>query len=228
MGISGGGTILYRSPELDLRQLHVVLTARANRPGAAPAGQTRRPCIDVNANQVGYTQLQLASGAAAGTFYIGRGIGIAGTDINYVCDRACRHHSKRATRQRALQRERDRLAYFQAKTELAILLQSDVHSQEAIKKLEKTIAKKEKSYQRTLPTNFASNLEVLIMAESSNPDALPSHGKLSFLTDKNQADPLMAVRAVEKLTDAILSNDSDFAVHLGDDGLFIKSFCYRS
>jgi hypothetical protein len=34
-------------------------------------------------------------------------------------------------------------AYFQAKIELAILLQSDMHSQEAIKKLEKNISKKQ-------------------------------------------------------------------------------------
>jgi hypothetical protein len=48
------------------------------------AGQQRRPCIDVDANQVVYTQLHLASGPAAGTFDVGRGIGISGADINYV------------------------------------------------------------------------------------------------------------------------------------------------
>jgi hypothetical protein len=66
------------------------LLARASRPGAAPSGQQRRACIDVDAIQVGYAQLQLASGPAAGAFCIGPGIGIAGMDINCVCDGACR------------------------------------------------------------------------------------------------------------------------------------------
>ena len=89
MGVGGGGTLLYRSPELNLRQLHAVLTARASRTDAAPPGQQRRPCVDVDANQVGYTQLHLASGPTVGTFYVGRGIGISGADITYVCDGAC-------------------------------------------------------------------------------------------------------------------------------------------
>jgi hypothetical protein len=226
MGVSGASNLLYRSPQLDLRQLHAVLTVRARRPGAAPLGQQRRPCIDVDANQVGFTQLKGAAGPASGTFHVGRGIGIAGIDVNYVCDGPSRHHSKRASRQRASLRERDRLAYFQAKTELATLLQSEGRQEEAVKKLEKLIVKKRRSYQRALPANFATILEELVANESSKPDALPSHGELSFLSDENQADPLMAIRAREKVTDAILSNDSDFAAHLGDDGLFIKEFCY--
>jgi hypothetical protein len=87
--------------------------------------------VDDDANQVGYTKLQLASGPAAGTFFNGHGIEISGINIRYVCDSACRHHSKskQASLQHALQREPDRLGYFQAKTELAILLQSDVDVQ---------------------------------------------------------------------------------------------------
>ena len=41
MGIGGGGTLLYRSPELNLRQLHAILTARASRPGATQPVKVR-------------------------------------------------------------------------------------------------------------------------------------------------------------------------------------------
>jgi len=38
----------------------------------------------------------------------------------------------------------------------------------------------------------------------------------------------LAKRAKERLSDAIFSSDSDFAAHLGDDGLFVKDFSFHS
>lgn len=77
MGISGGSNLLYRSPNLDLRQLH---RRRSGRTG----GKASQPCMDGNAYQVGYTLHKLSPGPAMGTlFYIGRGIGISGVDIHF-------------------------------------------------------------------------------------------------------------------------------------------------
>jgi hypothetical protein len=53
---------------------------------------------------------------------------------------------------------------------------------------------------------------------------LPSHGTISFIeTIKFQAGPLLAAREWVNKVNAILSSDSNFPVHLGEDAISLKA-----
>jgi hypothetical protein len=60
--------------------------------------------------------------------------------------------------------------------------------------LKKLFPKSKKLAETTLPTFFKQ----LLADTSSNPDALPSHGKLNFLANENQANPLLAIMRERK------------------------------
>ena len=58
---------------------------------------------------------------------------------------------------------------------------------------------------------------------------LPSHGSVSYIEDQDcEADSLIAAHAKKKMSDVVVSSDSSLLAHLGDDGLFVKDFRYRT
>ena len=62
---------------------------------------------------------------------------------------------------------------------------------------------------RVLDASFSNDLEEAIGRYShSDPK-----GSISFRKAESQADPLISIRSIDKISTAIISNDSDFLVH---------------
>ena len=224
MGISGNKNILYKSPNLELSHVAEVLLDRVEQKKSSNSDfLTRKPCVDIDANNIGFSKLELASGPAGAVFQIAEIFSTAGIDVGIICDGPSRHPSKRDSVNRRAKRERARLSCLEARASLAALLQQETQpSATRIQELESKIKKFEKEAARVLPAGFASQIESLVERFSCKDGHFPSHGKIIFLSETWQADPLLAARAKRDISDAIVSNDSDFAAHLGSAGLFIK------
>jgi hypothetical protein len=152
---------------------------------------------------------------------------MSGINVNIVDDPPIRHHSKRAFIQRQAVRERSRLKCSQLKIQLAAMLQREHKATpEEIAIIEKQISHHQSKCEAVLPKNFSEILQRLLQNHNA---ALPNHGTIHYLQDsKCQADIILAKRANEWKSDAIISNDGDFAAHLGNKGLFVKEFKYHS
>jgi hypothetical protein len=96
-------------------------------------------------------------------------------------------------------------------------------SDELIQSINKELQKNLSQRSNRLPSNFSSALKNLVDAHV--PELTDLHGTIEFFEDDvAQADAVIAARAVRKVTDLIVSADSDYAAYLGDDCLCLKSF----
>jgi len=230
MGIISGHLFLFKACDLSFAELLCILDGRREESGLLCPGSDsspRRPAIDIDARQVGYKYNKVATGPAGSIYNIAVALSKSGIDVTVVDDAPMRHHSKRAAIERRSERERSHLKCIQLKAQLAEMLQrGEKPSSEEVKLLEKQITQHRSRCESELPENFSEILQRLIQKHE---DVLPNHGNLQYVKDdKCQADILLAKRAKERLSDAIFSSDSDFAAHLGDDGLFVKDFSFHS
>jgi hypothetical protein len=130
MGIQGSSQILYRSIGLEFQNVVAVIEERyrvAKDDDESTTGQ-QRPCIAIDANQIGYTPATGPFGAVNVVTFLGEHFARNGIDVILVCDGPDRHHSKRATVLREAERERCRIQLNQNRTELRRILQDESNS----------------------------------------------------------------------------------------------------
>ena len=139
-------------------------------------------------------------------------------------DPPTRHHTKRETTRRKGDAERVRLKCISLQAKLARAMQLEQRpSDELIQSINKELQKNLSQRSNRLPSNFSSALKNLVDAHV--PELTDLHGTIEFFEDDvAQADAVIAARAVRKVTDLIVSADSDYAAYLGDDCLCLKSF----
>lgn len=161
MGIQGADQILYRSIELEFQ--HVVAVIEEQYRLAKDTCGRQRPCLAIDANQIGYTHLTGPFGAVNAVTFLGEQFARTGIDVIAVCDGPDRHHSKRATALREADRERCRIQLNQDRIELARILQDNVDSSEErknrIEVLQKKVRSLETKLKKSLPEEYTLRLE---------------------------------------------------------------------
>jgi hypothetical protein len=224
MGIIGGGQCIYKSSVMDAGQFYSVLEHRRNchaRSNATTGTVTRKPSIDIDASQVAFRFMQVASGPAGYIYSMAVGLALCGIDVNIIRDPPLRHHSKRATVERKAKCKRARLKCIEVQSKLAECLQLGTSlPASTIKELEAAIAKSKSASEKRVPSDFNVKLQGLVDHHKKD---LPSHGAITYLEDgMAQADIVIAARLEQVLIDAIVFTDTDFHVLLGDRSLCVK------
>jgi hypothetical protein len=173
MGIQGSSQLLYRSIDLEFQHVVSVIEDRyrvakldttTTTDGGAGGGR-QRPCIAIDANQIGYTHATGPFGAVNAVTFLGEHFARNGIDVIVVCDGPDRHHSKRASVLREGERERCRIQLNQHRTELTrMILQDKTDStgdsrRKRIEVLQKKIRSLETKSKKRLPEEFTSRLE---------------------------------------------------------------------
>jgi hypothetical protein len=159
------------------------------------------PCIDLDANNIGFKDLK------APVNYIFRIVVSCvrkGIDVTVVVDGDKRHHSKRVSYARKGEREKSRLDSIEMEMKLTALRQENGNGEEATV-LAKSIEKKRKIADRKLCSSFEDDLRSCIS------ESLSDH--VAIKKAQLQADPVLAKRNIEGLSEVIWSNDSDMIVH---------------
>jgi len=210
MGVRGQKQILYLSKKISLAQLIEILSETVRRRGV-----NRRPCVVIDANQIGMRFKSPAKVAVVAHVLAAHRI-----DVIVAADGPSRLQTKLASVERGADRVHARIASMFAKSELAILLQNNSPDGVRKKELNRLIRSKERLASNVLDANF---LEAL-MGHVEYSSSLPLDGNISLMVAKKQADPMIARLLLTGVADAIMSSDSDFAAYTGSECLCIKHF----
>jgi hypothetical protein len=139
-----------------------------------------------------------------------------GIDVLVIFDADSRHHSKRATIERIGNRERTRIISQQKRGHLASILQSNEVTPAItiqINNLQKDIQKLEKQANRSLPSNFKSEVIRLLQTFDDG-----GRGAVSTFTAPFQPDTEISKLAIDGDIDIVISGDSDFQMYIGPAG----------
>jgi hypothetical protein len=138
--------------------------------------------------------LKKAGGAVHNIIGIASLLAKFGVDVCIIADsESCRPQTKRASVERAANREHERSLGLKAREELATLLQSENPPKEKIKELQKTIQSKERATYNTLPDFFVESLRGRVDDLRNSSQVT---GKITFVVAERQADPLLARRLI--------------------------------
>jgi len=234
MGILHQKKLLYVSQELQFTHVVAILRELAEdrrKEFAARCGPTDRdgsqsapsPSIIIDANQMGMKMLNMPGSPMLRIIAFAQKFAKEGIDVVIAADGTMRMHTKRASIQRAGNRECARITALTSKQELAIHLQSNNINNEKIAELQKIVTKTESSANNMLPDDFIDVLREEV-------DCLKTQslgGDVMLKIAQYQADPMIARIILEGKADAVVSNDSDYAVYLGRKCLCIKEYSYK-
>ena len=206
MGVNNCSSFLFKSQPIDFDHFVEVLfqLAKGNKRESDLLPQSTdvyTPCIDLDANNIGFKDLK------APVNYIFRIVVSCvrkGINVTVVVDGDKRHHSKRASYARNAEREKSRLDSIEMEMKLTALRQTNGNREEMIV-LAKSIEKKRKLADRKLCSSFEDDLRSCIS------DSLSDH--VAIKKANLQADPVLAKRNIEGLSEVIWSNDSDMIIH---------------
>jgi len=215
MGIQSQDKLLFRSIPVEFQDAVTVIQER-HRLTKDDTGRTR-PCVAIDANAIAYKQINKPFGPAGCITFLSEELAKTGIDVLIVADAqdGVRHHSKRATVDRAAKRERNRIKGIQAKMELATVLRDNSEGNSIRNKtLQSQIRSMERQSSRSLPDDFTDCLKEFAGSYDNG-----NRGGISFLSSKLQADPEIAARAARKEVDAIFTTDSDFSMQIGPAGI---------
>ena len=229
MGLRGASSILFTITGLTLKALKEISRSRL------PEDQ-RLVCIDVDCNWVGHKlaaktgNYHQAGEMTAEVLYL---FAQAGFVVTPICDPQDRHHSKRASTARIVEKEKARLTALCSRYRLTALsqklLSTNITADEkeeaekeivSLNKVVKT-AEKKASTGGTLPSSFVEDLELALAAMDAHltneHECLVQKVEVAF----SQADALIAKRSVEGKSHLILANDTDFLTLVGRECLTI-------
>ena len=220
MGINSASKLVYKTITLTLEQVAEVFFALASENAREEHDQNDAsvlqegsedlssnvpkniPCIDVDCNNVAFHNKYHDSVVA--NICVMEALRKMGAKVTMIADGESRHFSKRASADRIIQREKSRLRAIELNTRLMHLRQNN-GTDEELHKISAQIVTAQKKAESTLPIDFLARLEETI--ETFGDD------NTFFLKAKYQADPLIAKRSVQNLSDLIWSSDSDFIIH---------------
>ena len=190
---------------------------------AATRPSRQRLKVVMDANLVGYKHLGNRSPFEPHTavFHIAAAASDKLVDVEIGVDGPSRHPSKRATCKRKADEAKASIELTIARASLQTLLSSQEVESEAkhaedIKNAQSRIVSLENQLKRRFPPDFADKLQ-------GNSDQYSPEGKgeISFFVAPTQADPCLAKIMVDENADAIISDDSDFAMYIGANGVDI-------
>ena len=160
--------------------------------------------------------------------------------VTPICDGEIRHHSKRASTDCVSKREKDRVKATVSRLQLLNIGQqinntNDVNEKERLKtrqaelnKVITTLENKVAKNGHTLPPSFAVDLDTELATRDLYDIVNDNYGKIHRVkVGLFQADSLIAKRAIEGRSDAIVAADADFFVSVGPSCLLIKNFEYK-
>ena len=199
MGVNNGGKTIYKSIALCWEHVCYLLFEISKR-----RRNSSKPCIDIDANNTAFKNLSSPLLHIQKLMSIGINEGI---ELFIVADGNSRLWSKQASIQRSSKREIMRLKAIQLQLKLSSLIQNNPSHPEA-SELSKVIEKCNKHANTTLPNDFTTQLYLAVTATDND--------IVTLRKAEYQADPIIAKRSNEKMSDIIWSNDTDFIVHHPD------------
>jgi len=229
MGIDGSSRILYVSDALELTHIIAILRDRCQQTSDPTMdknnenGRVRQPCIVIDGNQVGMRMMKSPGSAMHRIMAISELFASEGIDVIIAVDGERRPQTKRASVQRAANREHARIEAIIEKQDLAVLLQHADASQKKIRELQQLIKTNESLCEKILPDDFVDVLRELVETYGRQ----NKQSTISLKVAKMQADPMIARLLLTGKADLIVSSDSDFAAYAGDKCLCVKSFSYQ-
>ena len=216
MGVSGPDKLLYKSINLTWEHIAYIGHEIYNK-GMVENIDKNKPTIDIDGNLLGFKFKDKAGGPV---YEIMRCVDVAlksGFKVNVVVDGDSRHSAKRASYTRSFKREMHRLEAIDFERKLTISLQ-DGSPRESSNRISKQLQKARKLASNLLLPTFSEQMYESILNHN--------HSDLQYIKSKDfQADPIIAKRSIDGVSDVIWSSDSDFAVH-NPNAILIKDFKY--
>jgi len=192
-----------------------------NTTGTAIRPARQRLKLAMDANLVGYKHLGNRSPFEPDTAvcHIAAAVADKLIDVDIVADGPSHHPSNRATCKRKADESKAEIQLIFARASLQSLLSSQEVESEAkhaddIKKAQSRIVSLENQLKRRFPLDFADKIRTTV--DEYCPEG---KGDISFVVAPTQADPCLAKIMVDQNADAIISDDSDFAMYVGPNGV---------
>jgi len=234
MGILHQKKLLYVSQELQFTHIVAILCELAKdqrKEFTACCGPTERdglqlapsPSIIIDANQMGMKMLNMPGSPMLRIIAFVQKFAKEGIDVIIAADGTMQMHTKWASIQQAGNWECAHITALTLKQELAIHLQSNNINNEKIAELQKIVMKMESSTNNMLLDDFIDVLREEV-------DCLKTQslsGDVTLIIAQYQADPMIAQIILEGKVDAVISNNLDYAVYLGQKCLYIKEYSYK-
>lgn len=225
MGFQSQHSVLFKANSIPFEDIRRLIFKRFQKNKfQGEVGTRERPSVAIDANLLGYLFLQRSCGAIGGIRIVCQTFTSNGIDVVLVADGPNRHHSKRATIERSAQREIANIEATKKRIELTEALQMQTDPNDAtISNISKTLRALEKKSSRKLPENFLEAMKTIQPrggTEEVNAERSP---KIRFIESVFQADPEVAGLALSGAVEAIVSGDSDFAIHCGPETISLDS-----
>ena len=207
MGVSNAAQILYKSVELSWENV-VYIGHELNENDSGP-------CIDIDANLLGFKFNGNAGGPVYEIMRCAHTSIDSGFRVVIIADGENRHSAKRASYARKFNCEKNRIKAIELERKLTLCLQEG-KSKLDVDEISFQLQKARKMSNYSLPEIFSCLLREAVLQHTSS--------DIEFIvSDKFQADPIIAKRSVDGVSNLIWSSDSDFAVH-NPEALLIKDF----
>ena len=229
MGVKYGIKLVDQLLMLTFSQFFTIARDRAEK-----NGRPGKPVLDIDASWLWYKFRSRAGGPIGNIIDFVRFLATDGFTVCVVCDSDERHHSKRASIERRVEREHARFMAIEAR---ALIMRISIKLRERAYDTEAERADLES--RRDWMSKYATADENL--EESSPPDDFFAQlrdsldtgsighrgGSITVLKAVSQADFYIAYRVERKLTDVVVSNDNDYAI-LARHALCMADFVFNS
>lgn len=248
MGVKSPSSLTYTVKNLSIKHVKQVIKDVRNESGEQTAAEEDEATkilknrVDADINWLYYKlgANKRKSDAARIISEFLETLALYGFIVTPICDGEARHHSKRATTERIAKKERNKIQASIARLQL-IAVSSQLRSDttlseeernglsarqkdlnEKVRKFESSAAS-EGNISPTFYHDLAEELAIRNLHETN--DLMGRVEKVKV--GQFQADPLIAMRAIRKESDIIISADTDFLVSVGRDCILMKSFYFR-
>jgi hypothetical protein len=223
MGISQGATLLHSVKGLSIAQVYAIAIHRAQQ-----AGRPFQPSIDVDISWLVrkfYPRLSVPRAIDALIAVFANLISL-GFFVTLVFDPPERHHTKKASIRRSHNREWSRADAIKAKIALlklgTALKQCSEEDRAGLLMKKNALLKRIRAAESLLSSSLLPE-DLMDRLCDQVGERLPMCNVRCICADF-QADSCMARRMIEKQTDIILANDSDFACLVGRPCILLKDF----
>lgn len=237
MGITGGHKALtYCLTNVTLDELNTICCMRRDDSVKAGVQRGNKPTIDVDVSWVIRRFASIGKDAISNTLRLCFEFVRIGFVVVLVCDGSIRHHTKRATIKRSIQRYKSQITILEKRKRLMIIsdLRTNTDSVSTInelndeeEKLSNSIKRAEAALQSSPLVDVGQSLydELRNLIESFTDDMIGDRGGVMTVCQaKYQADSVLAYRCNAGINDVVLGNDTDLAVHCGKKCFAIKDF----
>jgi hypothetical protein len=239
MGITGAHKALtFWLTNVTLDELLTIATKRSHVEIENDIDRSMKPTLDVDVSWMVRRSAAARKDGLEHTMRVCEQFVKIGFNVVLVCDGSERHHTKRATIKRSVNRYKKQLDMLEKRKKLMSLSEERKNEDSVTKraKIEKEEEKVSNQLKR-LETGFQSKVidvgdalyeDIKDLIATFDDEMLGANGGgIMVCQAKYQADSVIAHRCYKGISDVVLGNDSDLAAHCGEKCLGIKQFQFN-